>query len=359
MIVKSIQINNLRNIRAAEIAPHPQLNYFVGENGAGKTSMLEALVVLAKGRSFRSGQLGALIGPESEYFRIVTRTAGPDRPEQTLGIERSRKDWSARRNREDVAQLSDLAEHLPLVIIEPNSHLLISGPPDGRRRFVDWGVFHVEPGHLLHWRRYARALKQRNAALRQRNPATVASLDPVLSELGEALHAARADQCGRLFQVLQGTLEALNPGLSAVSLEYQPGWTGGALRAALEEGTERDMERGVTGPGPHRGDIALDCDGNPAREILSRGEQKILATALLLSQAQIMADAGKTPLLLMDDLASEFDAAHLGRVMAFGHQLGAQMWVTGTSLEAYPEAPPEGAAVFHVEHGQFSTKTDA
>lgn len=342
-----------------EIALHPELNFFIGENGAGKTSALEALVVLAKGRSFRSGQLSALIGPDCDHFRIVTRTGEQDHAEQTLGIERSRKDWSARRNREDVAQLSDLAEHLPLVIIEPNSHLLISGPPEGRRRFVDWGVFHVEPSHLVHWRRYARALKQRNAALRQHNQALVSSLDPVLSELGEALHAARLSQCEQLFGVLRSTLEELNPGLRTVALDYQPGWAGGELRRALEEATERDMERGATGPGPHRGDIALDCDGNPAREILSRGEQKILATALLLSQARMMDAVGKTPLLLMDDLASEFDAAHLGRVMAFGQRLGAQMWVTGTSLEAYPEAAQKGAAVFHVEQGQFSTKTNA
>lgn len=357
VIVKSLSINNLRNLKTVDVEPHPRLNFFIGENGAGKTSVLEALVVLAKGRSFRTGKIGALIGPEAAHFRVVTRTAQEGGGEQTVGIERSASEWSARRNREDVQQLSDLAVCLPLVILEPNSHLLVSGPPDGRRRFLDWGVFHVEPAHLVHWRRYARALKQRNAALRSRNAAVVSSLDPVLADLGERIHAAREQQCNALFGTVQQTLEALNPSQGSVELRYQRGWSEVPLRQALGEVLERDLERGATGPGPHRAEISINCATGPAKETLSRGEQKILATALLLSQASIMAAAGETPLLLLDDLASEFDARRLACVMEFGGGLGAQAWVTGTSLEPYPEQPANGSRVFHVEHGNLSIKT--
>ncbi|NND43957.1 MAG: DNA replication/repair protein RecF [Xanthomonadales bacterium] len=357
MIVKSLKINNLRNLSTVDIALHPRLNFFVGDNGAGKTSVLESLVVLAKGRSFRSGQVDALVGPEGDAFRVVTQTSTGPGHEQTLGLERSGRSWSARHNREDVAQLSDLAAHLPLVLIEPNSHLLVSGPPEGRRRFMDWGVFHVEHGHLLQWRRYGRTLKQRNAALRQRSAAVVTSLDPVLAELGERIHEQRQAQCAALFEGVGETLGMLSPGLTAVELEYQQGWSGESLAESLGAALERDMERGGTGAGPHRGDIAISRDGVPARETLSRGEQKAMATALLLTQAKIMANAGKTPLLLMDDLASEFDPAHLSRVLEFGRALGAQVWVTGTGLDPYRALALDDASVFHVEHGQLSEKT--
>jgi DNA replication and repair protein RecF len=185
----------------------------------------------------------------------------------------------------------------------------------------------------------------------------VSSLDPVLADLGERIHTAREQQCNALFETVQQTLEALNPSQGSVELRYQRGWSELPLRQALGVALERDMERGATGPGPHRAEIFINCATGPAREILSRGEQKILATALLLSQASIMAAAGDTPLLLMDDLASEFDARRLARVMEFGSALGAQAWVTGTSLEPYPERPATGFSVFHVEHGNLSIKT--
>ena len=137
MFIKTLNINNLRNIKSVELDLNPGLNYLLGDNGAGKTSVLEAIVVLAKGRSFRSGQISSLLGPESDEFRIVAQTERADKQKLTLGIERTAKDWKARKNGQDVKQLSELASHLPLVLIEPNSHLLVSGPPDGRRRFLD------------------------------------------------------------------------------------------------------------------------------------------------------------------------------------------------------------------------------
>ena len=277
--MKMLNINNLRNLKSVNIDLHPELNYLVGDNGAGKTSVLESIVVLVKGRSFRSGQINTLLGPESERFRVVAWTEHHDSRRQTLGIERSRNEWRARRNGEDVKQLSDLVRHLPLVLIEPNSHLLVCGPPDGRRRFLDWGVFHVEQDYLVLWRRYSRALKQRNAALRKQDKAIVESIDEVLSGLGENIDNAR------------------------------------------------------------------------------RKQQQSLSAALLLSQARLMSETGEKPVLLMDDLASEFDESHLDRVLAAARLLNAQIWITGTSYVPYVSMGDGVHAMFHVEQGTITTKT--
>jgi DNA replication and repair protein RecF len=337
VLIKSLNINNLRNLKSVDIDLHPELNFLVGDNGAGKTSVLESVVVLAKGRSFRSGQVGALIGPEGHHFRVVATTSQSNDRQQILGIERSRSEWKARRNGEDVTQLSDLAAHLPLVLMEPNSHLLVSGPPEGRRRFLDWGVFHVEQEFLLLWRRYSRALKQRNAALRKQDPDVLDSLDEVLSDLGEKIAVAREQQIDRLNPCLKEMVSKLSPELGKISIRYEKGWKGDSLKSALIQNRGRDLDRCATGPGPHKSDLPVFQDKLPARDRLSRGEQKILSAALLLSQASLMSQTGEKPVLLLDDLASEFDQAHLAGVMAVGRQM----------------------QMFHVEHGRITSETIA
>jgi len=357
LFIKSLNINNLRNLKTVSINLHPELNYLLGDNGAGKTSVLESIVVLAKGRSFRSGQITSLLGPDSEQFRVVATTIHQDKKQQILGIERSRNEWKARNNGEDVRQLSDLASHMPLVLIEPNSHLLVSGPPEGRRRFLDWGVFHVEQGYLVLWRRYTRALRQRNAALRKQDKGMVESLDGVLAGLGEKIDQARRKQQQSLSKHLVEILSKLSPALAGAKLRYDKGWKGGYLLPALQNALALDMERGATGPGPHRADLPVYLNKKLAKDRISRGEQKVLSAALLLSQATLMAESGEKPILLMDDLASEFDRSHLNRVLDVARQLKVQIWITGTSYEPYAGSCDGKHSMFHVEHGIITTET--
>ncbi len=357
VLIKSLKINNLRNIKSIDLETNPGLNLLVGENGAGKTSVLESLVMLAKGRSFRTGSAEALIGPQAESFTVSASVRHGEGREHMLGIERSRGQWKARRDGKDVRQLGELAADLPLVLMEPNSHLLISGPPDGRRRYLDWGVFHVEHGFLATWRRYARALKQRNAALRARDANLVKSLDPLVTDLGEQIDEQRQTVADRLVPIVKGQVARLSPELPDMECKYRRGWTGESLREALQAAMERDMDRGATGPGPHRADLSITVGGNAAREILSRGEQKAMAAALLLGQAWLMSEAGEVPVLLLDDLASELDGQHRDNVLAEVMQTGAQVWVTGTSSEPYLGLAPDNHRMFHVEHGKITTET--
>jgi len=353
VIVKNLKINNLRNISSADIEPGPQVNILYGANGAGKTSVIESLVVLAKGRSFRSGNAAALVGPAGPSFRIFAKTRYADGTTCRLGLERSADAWRARIDGADAGQLSDLAPRLPLVLLEPNSHLLISGPPEVRRKFIDWGVFHVEPVHLDVWRRFNRAVKQRNAALKSRQRRSVASLDPQVVSLGGVLERDRRRHVVALSEAVGPLLEGLSPDLPAVSLTYEPGWRGDDLGEVLRQNLERDLERGSTGSGPHRADLAIRLDGAAARERLSRGEQKILAAALVLTQATIMTAAGNRPLMLMDDLSSEFDRVHLANVLKAAKALGSQAWITGTASGPYLEAGAQDVSMFHVKQGKI------
>jgi DNA replication and repair protein RecF len=343
----SLRIENFRNLRNVAIKLHPQLNFFFGANGAGKTSLLEALVVLSRGKSFKTGRAEELTGKETGAFRIFLESEMQSGRIHKLGLERRGAQWKARKDGQDLQLLSVLTRHLPLVLMEPDSHLLISGSPDGRRRFLDWGVFHVEPAFLDTWRRYSRTLKQRNAALRARNIRVLDSLDTLLARLGEQLNAFRVAYFEQLIFAFNEQMNAGAAELKGVTLEYHPGWKGDSLLEALSRSRKRDLEQGTTSQGPHRADIILTKEQRPIRTLLSRGEQKSFAANLLLTQARLLSARGEAPLVLLDDLASEFDRQHVESVLESALDCGGQVWVTGTAAPT----STRGHTAFHVEHG--------
>ena len=357
MRVNSLSINNLRNVKDTKIDLNPSLNCFIGDNGAGKTSILEALAVLSKGRSFRSGQISSLIGPEKEHFQVVSSIETESGEGHRLGLERGEDYWSARHNGEDVNQISELTCLLPYVLLEPSSHTLVSGPPDGRRKYLDWGVFHVKHDFLTLWRRYNRVLKQRNAALRQSNTLVVESLDPQLINFGEKLHSARKQHAKQLNTMLKEKLPLFNRTLDGVSLSYRKGWSGEGFAEAIKSSLQRDYERGSTGPGPHKADLVLTLDGAPAKERLSRGEQKAMTAAMIMAQAELISKTGEKPLLMLDDLSSELDEVHLGKVLQSGLNLGVQILLTGTDWVSAIDASGGDYTMFHVEHGRVTSTT--
>lgn len=366
MLINKLEINNLRNLEQVEVSAHPRLNTIHGVNGAGKTSILEAIVILSRGRSFRGRKTAQLIGPEGSSLSVFAELKkGPEARENTnceqapssdegsaqvtrIGIERSARQWKARRNGRDVSQISELAESLAVVVMEPDSHALVSGSPEVRRRYVDWGVFHVEPAYLPLWRRYARALKQRNAAIRNDDQAVLPALDAILAENGEAMTALRETYVAEVRREFETLIAELSPGLGEVSLRFQRGWAGEGLAQALVDQRAQDLKRGSTQIGPHRADLDIRLRGSVIRDTVSRGEQKVLATALVLAQARRQCETGRIPVLLLDDLASEFDRNHFDATLRVGLGLGVQMWITG--VEQIDPGIPHSR--FHVEHGK-------
>jgi len=319
-----------------------------GGNGAGKTSVLEAIVVLSRGRSFRTTQASELIGGGGNGFRVYAESIGRDHKTHRLGLERSKKHWRGRKDGRDLVQLSQLTRTLPLVLMEPNSHLLISGSPEARRKYLDWGMFHVEPEFLDTYRNYTKILKQRNAALRNRQAQVIDSIDDVFGLLGDQLDALRKIHCVAVVKQVRTLLKDLSPAMKGFDMEYDPGWNNKAFRNALNDSRDKDFHRGVTGCGPHRADLLITINKVPARQLLSRGEQKILSAALLLSQAAILSGAGEKPLVLLDDLSSEFDQRHFENVLETSVKLGGQVWITGI---VRCDTGTDNK-VFHVKHGK-------
>lgn len=347
MFIKNLSVENLRNLERVDIHPHPGFNVVFGANGAGKTSLLEAVVVLSRGRSFRTTQASELIGDSGPMFRVFSEVVDDDLSESKLGLERSKKHWRARKDGHDLTQLSQLTRVLPLVLMEPNSHLLVSGAPEVRRKYLDWGMFHVEHDFLETYRRFSKILKQRNAALRSGRVDVLDSIDEVYCQAGDRLDAMRKTHCAGLSGRVKVLLGQLSPEMQGFRLEYSQGWSRHTLRKNLQESRDGDLVRGVTSMGPHRADISLMINETPARHLLSRGEQKTLSAALLLSQAELLTGGGRRPLVLLDDLASEFDKTHFSNVLDKALEVGSQVWLTGVSRSEHQTEHK----VFHVERG--------
>lgn len=348
-MLASFRAEHLRSIVDAELELGSGLNLIVGHNGAGKTSLLEAVYLLGRGRSFRTRSNERLITHGEPTARVVGRVAS-EQGAQVLGVEVSRAGATvARIGGQTPDSLADLAVAFPVQVIDPDIHKLVEEGSARRRRWLDWGVFHVEPGFGRDWARYQRALRQRNAALRQTG-ADPSVWDAELCRAGVALSEARQ----RVADALAPRWVELCERLAGVPLTMQlyAGWdTDLGLDQALASHQGRDRERGTTTVGPHRADLRLRYRGRVAREVLSRGQQKLAAVALTLAQLQwLKAEHGLLPTLLLDDPAAELDAQRLAGFIREVQALETQLIVTSLAAETTPLGVPERA--FHVEQGR-------
>lgn len=291
--------------------PDPQFTLISGPNASGKTSLLEAIYVLGRGRSFRTRRLEHLIRHGTERFVVFAELETSTR-RVPMGVEGSRKGIRAQIDGDKPSSLAELALFLPVQIIDPEVHHLIEEGPSRRRRFLDWGVFHVEQSFVGHWQRYQQVLKQRNAALKAHQPRAVVSVwDSDLVRSGEELGAARTRYVGLLSPVAEAIARNLL-GLE-LSLSYRNGWLKGqSMAEALQHSWNHDAEMGATQVGPHRAELAIRLAGTPVKDQISRGQQKLLAAALLIAQLKLFPEGSPVqPTLLLDDPAAELDDERL------------------------------------------------
>lgn len=367
MRIIRLTVDRLRNLEPIELHPGPGLNLILGDNGAGKTSLLEAIHLLAYGRSFRGRVRDGLIRSGSDALEVFAEWSEGDAMHRA-GLRHSGQAWSGRLDGAAVAQLGDLCSALAALSFEPGSHALVSGGGEARRRYLDWGLFHVERGgpgadFLPLWRRYNRALKQRNALLKQRAPAAqLDAWDGELSMAGEVLDQRRLAYLDRLQPQLQRVSAELLPQLGDASFAYRSGWRREqvSLVDALLLARERDQVSGHTSVGPHRSDWRIAHAARPQQEALSRGQAKLAALTCLLAQAEDFAALrGHWPVVLLDDLASELDRGHQQRLIARLQQSRAQVFVTGTEAPTGLVEFDTTNVRFHVERGAIRSETES
>jgi DNA replication and repair protein RecF len=349
MGLTSLEITGFRCFEKAELSPARGLNLITGKNASGKTSLLEAIFLLGRGRSFRAARKEAMIREGADTLRSIGRL--PDG--RVMGIEVSRGSWAARAGGQPVDQLSDLARLLPVQVVDPEVHRLVQEGPGERRRYLDWATFHVKPGFLDAWRQYQRALRQRNAALKSRQPDAVLQVwERALAEHGAVLDHLRSETTAELAAPVCDAGRRL---LGAeLRIEYRPGQAAdGDLAEALAAHRERDRRAGMTQLGPHRADLAVHLDDHKARGWVSRGQQKLVASAMVLGQARLLAPLwGEAGVLLIDDPAAELDKHRCENLLDLIGEFPLQVFLTTLDPHGLPGLAPE--KTFHVEQGRVT-----
>lgn len=351
-----LDVTNIRNLKTKELCLGPGFNLFCGQNGSGKTSILEAVNILGVGKSFRTHAIQQLItfGEQCCLVRGMLGS-GPSGKDSTIWLaveKRLNGQNTYRLGEKNERSISELTKSLPVQAIDIHSHLVVEGGPLYRRRFVDWGLFHVEQDFLLNWRGLQRALVQRNASLKQRKtPDSV--WDEAFIKYAMLVDAARRSYVERLAVVLVPQLQQML-GLNRVSLQYTSGWdVKRGLAAHLLDNAAIDGISGHTSCGPHRGDVVILVDDRPVKEVLSRGQIKVFVCAMLLARTEMLSNPERA-LFLIDDLHAELDHSNCKTLVSAIARLGCQAFVTGIEESSLCRST-EGFTtnVFHVEQGEI------
>lgn len=369
-----LEISYFRNLTSVAVELSPGLNYFHGENGAGKTAVLEAVHLLCRGRSFRTQRARSLIQHDAD--QLVVRAVIDDefRGLKTLAIAKDRRSRTELKvDGKPERRLSEVARVTPLQVMLPDIAELVFGGPANRRSWIDWGTFHVKPDYLGILRDYLKAVKQRNVLIRDAAPSR--ELQPwteKLVELAQRVTVARMDYLAELQPHFESALARLAPEL-AVQAVYYRGWSlDETLEKVLGDSLSREVKYGATQWGPHRADVQLRLQGAPASTMLSRGQGKMVASALQIAQAMLLAERDqRRTVFLIDDAGAELDTGHNVRFFELLREVGGQILATTTQEpgsdhsiarlfaqqigETWGDDQTPETQVFHVEHGVIRT----
>ena len=349
-----LEVHNFRNIENLSISPAHDVNLIVGDNGSGKTSILESIHLLATGKSFRSHLIDPMIRNDcAEAILFAQDVEGG-----SFGLKKPRnRKHDLKLNGQNQKNWDEVIRSLPVQVLDASSFQLLEGGPKARRRFLDWGVFHVEPQFVDAWRRSKKALANRNQLLKQPglDEGQLLAWDRELSTAAELIDAARADYIDNLLPNFNQVFQELDGESDGLTIEYQRGWESGqGLAEALIANRDRDLRYGASQVGPHRADIQIKVGKRKAVEILSRGQQKILICALKIAQGKLFAEAiDQQCHYLIDDLPAELDEQNRERVLTQLLGLGGQLFVTAVDEKALLIKAQDSieVATFHVERG--------
>ncbi len=341
MSIKQLSLSSFRNLKDDTLDLHPTVNLIHGRNASGKTGFLEAISVITQGKSFRTHRLNRCITQGHSSFLIFARFDG-----YRCGFRYGPANQEIRLDGERLNGIRQLADRSALLVLDTQSLELITGKPERRRQFIDWLLFHVEPGYADLWNRCHRILKQRNAILRARK-----QLDQLKYWDNELVRASEdIDQLRR--HVTEGVLSSLKNG----TVRYSSGFAKDYEHQLIDT-RETDIRLGYTRYHFNRADLQfIGAHEAPMSESSSRGQIKSFAVDLYMQAIEyIRSNTQKPVIILADDLAAELDAYNLSKLYQRMLTLDAQLFVTALDTNDFPDSLTDQCRMFHVEHGMMGS----
>ncbi len=357
MYLTKFQLQDIRNLSTNILSLEKQLNIFYGENGAGKSSVLEGISILTSGRSFRTSKLDLVVKEDSDAF--VVFGAGSDQTKLGVGYSKSKKQKSIKINGENISTLSSLSRIYPTQVLSPESYHLIDAGPQERRKYLDWCLFHVEHSYHETWKNYQSTLKQRNALLRTKNKSKISQQitfwDQQLCLFESVVTKQRSAMLELLLTELLKVIQDLGVKFfDGFKISYYPGYTG-EYEKKLADSFHADCECGLTRFGPHKADIKIKVQGYPAKEFFSRGQKKVAINAMFLAQTVVLKNrTGKDSLFIIDDFTSELDESNQKELLQMLlQQKNVQIILSCLQLDSlkWLKKRYNSTQLFHVEHG--------
>lgn len=354
MSLQKLDIYNVRNILKASLNPSPGLNFIDGKNASGKSSLLEAIFILGRARSFRTPHLKQAVRFDSNSLIVSGKVIQKNGTPCQIGLQFDGQACEIRINQQPHQGRHQLAYALPIQLIDPKTYKLLDSGPQIRREFVDWGVFNDNENFLPAWRQYKTALKQRNALLKMRRSEHIEVWNKELFNYGTIVADFRQQYISRLETVFKAIIADFLH-IETVGLNLLNGWDQGkGFVQALRSDLEKDIRYGFTHSGPHRADLQVSINGRLAKDYVSRGQLKLLVLALKLAQVKLLQlEYGNVGCILIDDFTAELDSNNRDKLLSYLSDLDYQVFMTATEFMEFGDISQiHNYKMFHVEQGE-------
>ncbi|MBR1448375.1 MAG: DNA replication/repair protein RecF [Prevotella sp.] len=362
MILDRLSIINYKNIGEATLDLSPNINCFVGNNGAGKTNVLDAVYFLSFCHSAQTTQDSLVIRHGEDYFMMEGSYSPRNTAHTPLTISCGMKRGTKKVFKRDKKAYKRLSEHIgliPVVLIAPSDTLLIEGSSEERRRLMDVAISQQDRTYIESLNRYNKALQQRNAMLKMEDtepdPEIMSLWEEQMAREGETIYRKRDALVRQLIPLFQAFYETISDGHEQVSLSYTSHCQRGPLLDIIQRDRLKDRAVGYSLHGIHRDDLEILLDGHPMRREGSQGQQKTFVIALKLAQYKYLAQGESLPLLLLDDIFDKLDATRVEQIIRLvaSQQFG-QIFITDTNRDHLDQILSHGEfdyKLYHVENG--------
>ena len=354
MPLQSLQTYNFRNLSDVKIELDPGLQLVYGDNASGKTSLLDAMHVLCCAKSFLGASPRKLLQFQQDSMSLNGVIQQPDINAMPVQFRWQASHIQLSAGHKAIRRTSDYASYQPVQSITPLSYRIIDDTPETRRRFMDWGVFHVKPAYIDDWRNFQRSLAHRNSMLRSgADKRALSAWNQEFIDLAKRVDDHRSSYVSE-YQLTFNTLARNFFPHHELTIEYYRGWDQEKeLLNLLEDSVSKDIERRYTLYGPQRADITIRLNQRPARDVASRGQKKLITFALYLSQSQFQQQSGsRGGMLLIDDLPSELDHDHQGQILDFLTTSPAQIVISCIDRQQVNISAENVKKLFHVKQGK-------